>query len=309
MRNGSRNNSRGHRTAWPIRCLIGIIILLLSASASAQKSLSDGIKDLAGQIAASATKAQKQKIAALPFRDLDGSATVLGTYLAEALSTHLVNSGLEVVERSMLDKVLAELKLQQTGAIDPASAKKVGSIAGVDAIITGSIANLNAVLAINCRLIDTQTGRIFAAAETMITRDAMVDSIIGQPASTPTASTTPTRSRKDWYWLNEHWKVTIDSFERQSNVIYATLAFENITTRDGSDNFGPFYLIDTNGERWSGRTAEGASSQWARIPAGTRLRVRWVFTPEGPADGRIFTLAHAGGVAMIRNVTPTPRKP
>jgi TolB-like protein len=284
-------------------------LTLSSTAALAQKSLSDGIKDLASQLSASANKAQKGKIAALPLRDLDGTPTVLGTYLAEALSTQLVNSGLEVVERNLLDKVLSELKLQQAGAIDPASAKQVGKIAGVDAIITGSIANLNAVIAINCRLIDTQTGRIFAAAETMITRDAMVESIIGQnPTSATTSSSTPASppARKDWYWQNQYWKITVDMIERQANVITATMAVENLTGEPLGENFGPYYLLDSSGERWGGKSSEGYDNMWLTVPAGTRVRMRWTFTPAGPADGRVFTLANNSGV-KIKNLTPTSR--
>jgi TolB-like protein len=147
--------------------------------AVAQKVLADGIKELAAQIAGKVAKEQKHKIAVLPFKELEGQPTVLGAYLAEALVTDLFeNPGLDIVERTMLDKVIGELKLDRSGLIDPETAKRVGKIVGVDAIVTGTITDLASYVAVNCRLIDAQTGRIFAAAQTRIAKDADVQKIM-----------------------------------------------------------------------------------------------------------------------------------
>ena len=97
-----------------------VIVLLILGGAWAQRTdaqrlLADGVKDLADQIAAKAKEQQKLRVAVLPFRELEGQPTVLGTFLAEELFTHLVNSGLEIIERSMLDKVLGEIELRPDG--------------------------------------------------------------------------------------------------------------------------------------------------------------------------------------------------
>jgi TolB-like protein len=148
------------------------MLLALAPQAAAQKVLADGVRDLATQIAAKVTKEQKHKIAVLPFKELEGQPTILGTYLAEELVTDLFeNPGLSIVERTMLDKVVGELKLDQSGLVDPETAKRVGKIAGVDAIVTGTITELSSYVALNARLIDAQSGRIFAAAQTRIVKD------------------------------------------------------------------------------------------------------------------------------------------
>jgi TolB-like protein len=127
-------------------------------------------------------KEQKTKIAVLPFREINGQPMVLGTYISEELVTDLFTiGGLDIVERAMLDRIIGELKLSQTGLIDPETAKKVGKIAGVDAVVTGSITDLQSYVALNCRLIDAQTGRIFAAAQTKIAKDDDVRKIMGTP--------------------------------------------------------------------------------------------------------------------------------
>src|SRR5437764_14187098 len=99
------------RRHWPT---VVLAILLLSRCAlveAQQRGLSEGIKDLAAQIAKNMAKDQKRKIAVLPFKELDGRSTVLGTYLAEELVTDLFSVGdIEIVERAMLDKILGELK-------------------------------------------------------------------------------------------------------------------------------------------------------------------------------------------------------
>lgn len=148
----------------------------------AQKLLADGVQDLATQIASKVQEQQKQKIAVLPFRELDGQATVLGTYLAEDLVTHLFNLGsFDIVERTMLDRLLGEVKLGQSGLIDPETAREVGKIAGVDAVVTGTITDLQSYVAVNCRLIDAERGHVFAAAQVRIAKDDDVRKILDLP--------------------------------------------------------------------------------------------------------------------------------
>ncbi len=151
-----------------------------------QKILSEGIKDLATQIATNVSKEKKQRIAILPFRELDGKPTVLSTFISEELVTDLFAiGGIEIVERAMLDRLLGEIKLGQSGVIDPETAKKVGKIASVDAIVTGSVTDLQSYVALNCRLIDTQTGRIFGAAQAKIVKDDDLRKIMGASLPDP----------------------------------------------------------------------------------------------------------------------------
>ncbi len=166
--------------------VLAVALALLPLEAWAQKILPEGIKDLATQIATNVAKEQKHKIAVLPFRELDGRATVLGTYISEELVTDLFTiGGLDIVERSMLDRILGEAKLGETGVIDPETATKVGKIAGVDAIVTGTITDLQSYVALNCRLIDTRSGRIFGAAQAKIVKDDDVRKIMGSPLPAP----------------------------------------------------------------------------------------------------------------------------
>jgi curli biogenesis system outer membrane secretion channel CsgG len=156
-----------------------VILAVVSLPLHAQKPLGEGIKELATQITTSAAKQDKQKIAVLPFHELEGRPTILGTYLAEELVTNLFQLGnFKIVERQLLDRVMGELRVEQSGAIDSKTAKEIGRIAAVDAIVTGSITDLESFVAVNCRLIDTTTGEVFGAAQTKITKDEDVNKIM-----------------------------------------------------------------------------------------------------------------------------------
>lgn len=165
------------------------VLMLVTEAAYAQKVIGDAAKELSEQISTAAAKQGKHKIAVIPFRELDGRTTVLGTYLAEELVTDLFATGsLDIVERSMLDKVMSEIRFSQSGAIDPESAQHVGKIVGVEAIVTGSITDLQSYVGVNCRLINTETGRIFAAAQTKIVKDADLQKILEKSMSSDSAA-------------------------------------------------------------------------------------------------------------------------
>lgn len=149
--------------------LVGIIMALVVgwvAPVLAQQDLQGGIQDLVQQMIASMEQ-QKWKLAILDFTKLDGSVDNFGRYLAERLITSLfLTRQFEVIERRQLDKILAELKLNLSDLIDPQNAKKLGKGYGVDAIASGSMTELAETVEVNSRLIETETGRVFAVAST-----------------------------------------------------------------------------------------------------------------------------------------------
>jgi TolB-like protein len=103
----------------------------------------------------------------------------LGKYLAEELTTKLFKSKkLKVVERQLINKVIAEQKLSLTEIIEASAAKKIGRILGVEAIVVGTISDLGKTLRINARIIGTETGEVFAAAATEVYKDESVCNLI-----------------------------------------------------------------------------------------------------------------------------------
>ena len=244
-------------------------LLFLSLPLHAHQTLADGVRDLANQISATATRQAKQKIAILPFHELDGQPTILGTYLAEELVTNLVQLGdFHVVERQLLHKVLGELKIQQTGAIDPATAKQVGQLTGVDAIVTGSITDLSTFAAVNCRLIDTTTGQVFGAARVTLAKDSdltklMATALTNESATgnAPTYSPAHAAATKDIGML----RVALKSVLPSERAVRWT--FE-LTNRDARQPL----LVAMNAEPANPARKSGLRIVTAYTPPSTRLR-------------------------------------
>src|SRR5271170_3532333 len=105
------------------------------------------VSTLAAQSTAPAP--QKRKVAVMDF----GYATVktqvaaifgtdqdIGKGIADVLVMQLVNGGdYRLIERTQLDKIIAEQNLSNSDRADPATAAKIGGVLGVDAIIIGDI--------------------------------------------------------------------------------------------------------------------------------------------------------------------------
>ena len=124
-----------------------------------------------------------------------GNDIDIGKGISDLLVTDLVRSGsYSVIERSAIDKVLAEQNLSNSNRADPTSAARIGKILGVDYIIVGSItefgnettkqnvggvgggfhgfgiggighSNSKANVAIDARVINIDTAEILAVAE------------------------------------------------------------------------------------------------------------------------------------------------
>lgn len=157
-----------------------------------QASLDQRIGDLSKQISDGLTENQKRTIAVVEFGDLEGHVTNVGRFIAEELITRLYQTRkFTVIERQLLNKVVAEQKLSLTGVIDQTSAQKLGKVLGVDAIASGTVTDLGKSVRVNARLIDTSTAVIFAVASTEIIKDDAVRALMDP---NPSGSTSPVTS-------------------------------------------------------------------------------------------------------------------
>ena len=130
------------------------------------------VDTLARQIVSEMDSRQKRAIAILGFVDDSGRESALGRFLAEELTTRLFQVGrFEVIERRMLDRLRDELRLGLSGIVDPRSAKEVGRLLAVDAIVSGTHVDLGELVRVNARLIGTQEGRVFSAAAATLSCD------------------------------------------------------------------------------------------------------------------------------------------
>jgi curli biogenesis system outer membrane secretion channel CsgG len=126
-----------------------------------------------------------------------GTDIDIGKGISDLLVTYLVKDGsYSVIERKNLDKILAEQNFSNSDRADANSAAKIGRLLGVDAIIVGSITQFGndtkntgiggvggglgrigiggfsqkkskAIVGLNARLVNIDTGEIIAVAEGM----------------------------------------------------------------------------------------------------------------------------------------------
>jgi curli biogenesis system outer membrane secretion channel CsgG len=124
-----------------------------------------------------------------------GTDIDIGKGVSDLLVNYLVKEGsFSVIERKALDKILAEQNFSNSDRADPNSAAKIGKMLGVDAIIVGSITQFGndtkntgvggvggglgrigiggfnqkeskAIVGLNARLVNIDTGEIMAVAE------------------------------------------------------------------------------------------------------------------------------------------------
>lgn len=111
----------------------------------------------------------EKMIAVLPLTDTLGKSTEDGRAFSEELTTGLVRNGIAVVERSQLDKVLGELKLQQTKLFDPDVAQKLGEQLSAFAIVGGTIVLKEKFAEAHVRIIKVDSGEILSAHVQRIT--------------------------------------------------------------------------------------------------------------------------------------------
>lgn len=152
----------------------GLLLAVFTAGARAE----DGYAQLAREIAEADASIHGKKIAIIPFSYADGrAATKDGSVISERLTIKMINMRkFEIIERSVLDKVMNELKLQASGTIDASSAKQLGKVLGVEAIVTGTLVEMQAgKIEVNARLIKTETAQAVGASQVMLTKDWIGD--------------------------------------------------------------------------------------------------------------------------------------
>jgi TolB-like protein len=131
----------------------------------------DPYMSIARELIESSDQLSNPKVAVMAFSYKNTAYPDVGLMISERLTTRIVKlRKLKIIERQMLDNVLKELHFEGTGAVDAETAKKLGKVLGVEAIITGTVLDLNDQRAeINARLIKTDTAEVLATSFAEIT--------------------------------------------------------------------------------------------------------------------------------------------
>ncbi len=174
---------------WMFASLVCVLLVGITASAFAQ---------------AAPAPARKKRVAVMDFdyatvhggvAAIFGQDVDIGKGITDLLVKYLVKDGTySVIERKALDKILAEQNFSNSDRANPASAAKIGKLLGIDAMIVGSITQFGnetkntkiggaggglggfgiggfgrskskAIVGIDARMVDIDTGEILAVAE------------------------------------------------------------------------------------------------------------------------------------------------
>jgi hypothetical protein len=82
------------------------------------------------------------------------------------LGVHLSDSpALSMVERVEVDKVLGEMELGLSGAVNPAEAAKLGQMLGAKVLVSGKLVKVGSSRMVVAKVIGVETGRVHSVAE------------------------------------------------------------------------------------------------------------------------------------------------
>lgn len=139
----------------------------------------------------------KEKIAVVDFTNLEGVVSYFGKFIAEQFTIALsdaANKSFRVIDRNSLNSIIKEHKLSQTGLIDQETARQLGKIAGVDALVTGTLIPFGDNVQLIVKVLDADTADVIDAAKISIARTEAVNELL-QKKIELAASTEPVEAK------------------------------------------------------------------------------------------------------------------
>lgn len=121
-------------------------------------------RTLGDSVAPAVSNAGPRIVAVMPLTP-NGVDTASALVLTDALSDELIRGGkVRVMERSQVDKILAEQGFQQSGACDGSEcAVQMGRLLGIDRMVVGSVGRIGAAYVLTVRGVDVGTGEVLAS--------------------------------------------------------------------------------------------------------------------------------------------------
>jgi hypothetical protein len=149
------------------------VALLIAAGAAHPPILSaaDPLKSLSKKLADDMKINPPQSLAVLNFTYARGRMSTGSHLVSERLVTYLAQEGMPLIERRLIQSLLAERRLCETGLVDPGTLKKMETLLGVDAVVIGTLNDASDTMTeVLARVIRVDTARILASAGTTIPR-------------------------------------------------------------------------------------------------------------------------------------------
>ena len=160
----------------------GLCVATILTVMAVGPALAQDLKPVSASLAHRIEASGRKTVAVIDFTDLQGNVTELGRFLAEELSVDLVNDAksFKVIDRTHLKAILHEHKLASTGLIDPQTARQLGRIAGVDALVTGTLTPLGDSVRLSAKVLDTETATMIAASTVNVPKTKAIEELLSR---------------------------------------------------------------------------------------------------------------------------------
>jgi TolB-like protein len=209
------------------------------------------------------------------FTDLQGRVTEYGRFLAEEFSVALAANptGFKVIDRTNIKTILQEHKLASTGIIDPQTARKLGEITGVQALVTGTVTPFGDDLRISVKVLDAETAEIIRGLSADMPRNKAIDELLArgvasgdQPATVPTEKVEAPKAQQPSESATAESGDLLFSIQRCRFNGDKVECLGTVTNRGSEEqkvsiDFGKSYLIDDLGKQ-SGGGLYGGKLVW-----------------------------------------------
>lgn len=298
---------------------IGVMSPGIGVAEPAGMDLDEGMDTLSRQLMESVSRGTVRTVAVADFRDSEGGVSGLGRQVARELVTRLSDSGkVQVVVSGEVERLVDELKLNQTDLFDHATTPKMGKMVGADMILAGTVTDMGSLVRINGQLIDTERRRILGAGAVSVAKGEHVSKLLAlRIGGVPHSSEQPVvtgwqninereqpREERFTVFENDYVRVTVRSIQRlRSSVVLevwyenlmdypATLASDRWGSAYATDHRGTYLVADT-GEKWMYKEDTQVGNHYGGIELLPRQRLmnRITFTPEDRGTGSRFTYA------------------
>ena len=158
-----------------------ILILLILANLIFSATRGRAVQSSSDNTTASSSA--RAKLAVSKFKAIDLPQSV-AEQIREAITNYIVRANkYQVVERTHLDNIMKEIKLQHSDLYDPGSAVKLGRLVAARGLIVGSVSKVGRNLVVQARLVDLQTGRIIRSSKAETPYDENMSRLCAKVAS------------------------------------------------------------------------------------------------------------------------------
>ena len=121
-------------------------------------------------------------VAIADFINADGKLSKMGRYVSEKLGIYFsASEDFEVLERTLMDRVIEEQQFQVSAMADERSTVEFGRLLGAQTIISGTISDLHDLFYINAKLVDVTQGKLLASVDVQVDRSRKLVKIFEEP--------------------------------------------------------------------------------------------------------------------------------